>query len=568
MKIHIRQTGGLARSIEVERLVSTIGFGDGCDIVLGDSPHTERLGMIIQQGDGFSFRPLNDPSGVRLNGTEMASMSEWPRGAVIGIDTFEITWGDEPVLSSPPSTSTPPSSQNSPPPGMSAYRAGAMSAYGGGESSSPPPKANIEGVDLQLSGQSPPASMGPAEAKLAEKLNRVGQEHQSPPPAPESDSDSFSSADELIQPWSPPQEKGKVKDVFKFFFNHLDRSVFLLNAPERKLAMHTLLEEAMREVRQEDRSSPLFSKLEQELKSPASLRKLLDDPAVTGLMIRDQGVVYVDRGEGYGSPEFSFFNVNHAYWTLDRLLLSMGVKMSWGGGHRSFVLDQAWGGRLLFPRADWQGSYIMMSRRQTDRLNLKAEPQQISALQNCLTSGENILLVASSEDEARELSYWLLGVVEDIGSVLILTHHDHAGVSEHPRRITICREGDPLTSWLEWSIDMKLCGVLNVEPLQRDFSLVRELSLQNRRWWQMVHARNPQSGMEKLELDLLLENPEVSPELMRRCLAGTFHTLLGIGPATISGKHRQVVLGRPVLSEEGSWKIEPMESEGDSPSED
>jgi hypothetical protein len=69
-------------------------------------------------------------------------------------------------------------------------------------------------------------------------------------------------------------------------------------------------------------------------------------------------------------------------------------------------------------------------------------------------------------------------------------------------------------------------------------------------------------------LDLLLENPEVSPELMRRCLAGTFHTLLGIGPATISGKHRQVVLGRPVLSEEGSWKIEPMESEGDSPSED
>lgn len=560
MKIHIRQAGGQTRSIEVERLVSTIGFGDGCDIALGESPRTERLGMIIQQGEGFSFRPLNEPSGVKLDGVDLESMVEWPKGSVIGIDDIELTWG-ELVAQVPPAT--PPASK--PQLGMTAYRAGAMSAYGSGDSNSAPKNPNHEGVDLQLSGQTPPPAMGPAEAKLAEKLNMVDQEHQQTQvsKSPETEQDSFSSTDELIQPWSPPQKKGKVKDVFKFFFNHLDRSVFLLNAPERKLALQSLLEDALKEVRQEDRNSPLFGKLEQELKSPASLRKLLDDKNVVGLMIRDQGVVYVDRGEGYGSPEFSFFNVNHAYWTLDRLLLSMGVKMSWGGGHRSFVLDQAWGGRLLFPRADWQGSYVVMSRRQTERLNLKAEPSQLESLQSSLMAGENILLVASSDEEARELSYWLLGIAEDLGSVLILTQQDETGISEHPRRIMICREGDPLSSWLEWSVDMNLCGVLNLEPLQRDFQLVRELSLQNRRWWQVVHARSTESGMEKLELDLLLENPEISPELMRRCLSGTFHTLVGIGGPTISGKHRQIVLGRPTLTEEGNWKVDPMDTEKD-----
>jgi len=564
MKIHIRQAGGQSRSIEVERLVSTIGFGDGCDIVLGESPRTERLGMVIQQGDGFSFRPLNDPSGVRLDGIELETMVQWPEGTVIGIDTFEVTWGNTTTQMAPP---PPTNLTTSSSPAPAAYRAGAMSAYGGGKNDSTPRAPNTEGVELQLSGQRPPSSIGPAEAKLAKKLTQVKRELEEPI-HDEADSDSFSSAEELIQPWSPPQKKGKVKDVFKFFFNHLDRSVFLLNGPERKLAMQTLLVEALKEIRQEDRNSPLFSKLEQELKSPTSLRKLLDDPKVVGLMIRDQGVVYVDRGEGYGSPEFSFFNVNHAYWTLDRLLLSLGVKMNWGGGHRSFVLDREWGGRLLFPKTDWQGSYVMMSRRQTERLSLKAEHQQLEALHASIEAGENLLLVASSREEARELSYWLLSMVEDLGSALILTHQDDVGISEHPRRITICREGDPLSSWLEWSVDMNLKGVLNIEPLQRDFQLIRELSLQNRRWWQVVHARNAEAGMEKLELDLLLENPEVSPELMRRCLSGTFHTLLGVGSPTISGKHRQVILGRPTLTEEGIWKIQAMEARKDSQDED
>lgn len=546
MKIKIERGSEAPRILEVERLVSTVGLGDGCDVVLAPSSSSERLGMLIQQGEGFSFRPLHVPSGVFLGGVEVEGMIEWPQGGQLEILDFNLSWmgdGSEAPLAPPPPPPPPPPSN----PSSGGYKAGALSAYGNALQNLPNPSQ--EGVELALSQK---RSLGAAEVELARKLEQARNKAEANPGLPELPTKE--EAEDLITSYrQPAPQPGKTKDVLKHFFNHLDLTVLTRPPQERKRVLADGLRRALAEVKGLDERDPLYGKLDRELRSAGPFKKLLADEEVRGLMIRDRGLVYVDRGQGFDKPQLSFFNPAHAYWTLDRLLLSAGVTMNWEQGRRSFRLDEQWGGRAFLPQTSWQGAYVVMRRRVEERPSWSMDGEDWNDLEASIHASENLLLVASDAEQALHLSHWLLNRVQETGQVMILS--DEGGQEGNPRHLTVHRGDAPLVEWLEWSEGMDLLGRLNTDPNLTDMALLRALTHQKRKWWQILVAKDATSALEKLELDLLLEHQGTDPELVRRLILGAFHSVVGIDGKSISGKHLELKASCP--HHDGTWKLRP-----------
>ena len=346
------------------------------------------------------------------------------------------------------------------------------------------------------------------------------------------------------------------KDVLKHFFNHLDIEFFWSAASERRATLAEGLRVALQEVMGEDENSPNFARFEKELKSAGPLKKLMADSAVCGVMIRDKGLLFVDRGKGFDQPELSFFNAAHAYWTLDRLLLGSGIRMDWRGGKKSFTIDRIWGGRVILPEASWQGAYVVMRKREMERLNFSMEKKCLLELAKKVKSKENILLVAPDRDTAKHLSFWFLKQAESLGAVLVLSQKDLSDMGDFPRRIGVRRGDEALYDWLDWSEDMDLAGILHGDSLVNGFELVRRLTHQCHGWWQVVVSNDPASALERLELDLSLEKPEVHIDLHRRLLKGAFGVVVSIGGKSISGRRNELTLQMPFLDSEGRWKVQ------------
>ena len=615
MELLIQRQGEKERRQVIDRLVSTVGFGDGCDVMLAPSGRTERLGMFIQQGEGLSFRPLHSPSGVFLKGLEIESMVVLEENAVLRLLDYDLSWNrgaTEEEAEFKPWVPKKVNLEHTARP--SGYRAGALSAYSGQKPATLPQE--FEGVQLELSDTArqtarpdkttpkakvqqpaqpaerpkasktatvqdvpnkvPERSRLTAEEELRRKLELARQQSSLPPALAPSTSPN-ENRDEILdreiyrdeprpRDDQPPMRKklpAQNKDVLKHFFNHLDIEFFWSAASERRATLTEGLRLALQEVMGEDENSPNFSRFEKELKSAGPLKRLLAEPAVCGVMIRDKGLLYVDRGKGFDQPELSFFNAAHAYWTLDRLLLGSGIRMDWRGGKKSFTLDRIWGGRVILPEASWQGAYVVMRKREIERLNFSMDKKSLLELAKKVQLRENLLLVAPDRDTAKHLSYWFLKQAESLGAVLVLSQKDLSDMGDFPRRIGVRRGDEALYEWLDWSEDMDLAGILHGDALVNGFELIRRLTHQSQGWWQVVVSNDPAAAFERLELDLSLEKPEVHIDLHRRLIKGAFGAVVSIGGKSISGRRHELKLQTPLLDAQGHWGVQNPEFSDD-----
>ena len=633
MDLKIQRQGEAERHLKLERLVNTVGFGDGCDVVLATSGRTERLGMFIQQGEGLNFRPLHQPSGVFMNGQEIESMVAIPAGAILRVLDYDLSWSLEDVDHGPEQDVrrwAPPASPAVPRP-LAGYRAGAMMAYGK-EDRPRPLDEKFEGVELEWSQDVinkepakrdqpqaglrqreftesyPKNSLGAAEAELARKLEEAQKRmdggmgalsdslDESMGLSPSRSQESMSSflqqrdhddahdvdddaVDDLLPmrrlvrseppalPQKPIKVKGQTKDVLKHFFNHLDMEVFHRNSTERRMVLAEGLKVALREVMGENEHGRLFPRMEKELKGSGPLKELLGDESVCGIMIRDKGLLYVDRGKGFTQPEMSFFNAVHAYWSLDRLLLSVGIKMDWSDGQKSFRFDPSWGGRVILPGANWQGAYVVMRRRKEQRASFAMVKSSLLNLAERVKRRENLLIVAPDITTAQHLVFWFLKQAESLGPVLVLSKdQSYGGTGDFPKRIGVALGDEELSEWVKWSEGMDLAGTLHGEPLIKGFDLLRTLAHQQHGWWQLVIANGAQAAVEKCELDLSIERPELRADLIQRLIKGVFSAVVSIDGKSISGRRHIVKVEDIGMDSQGQWMVPPRKhapAEGD-----
>jgi hypothetical protein len=644
MDLKIQRQGEPERHLKLERLVNTVGFGDGCDVVLATSGRTERLGMFIQQGEGLNFRPLHQPSGVFMNGQEIESMVAIPAGTILRVLDYDLSWtldGFSQESEPEPKRWAPPVSPSSVRP-LAGYRAGAMMAYGKDDSPRPL-EEKMEGVELAWSNDVPAKeptraeherhprnpsnqhpsnqqssrtaepqqsrSLGAAEAELARKLEEARQrmeggmgalsdsldESMGMPlnqgqnsmasffhhddPQESHDHEEEDMVEDLLpmrrvthpEPPLLPQKlikvKGQTKDVLKHFFNHLGVEVFHRSSTERRMILAEGLKLSLKDVMGEDEHGRLYARMEKELKGSGPLKELLSDDSVCGLMVRDKGHLYVDRGKGFQQPEMSFFNAVHAYWSLDRLLLSVGIKMDWSDGQKSFRYDPSWGGRVILPGANWQGAYVVMRRRKEQRSSFVMEKASLLNLAERVKRRENLLIVAPDITMAQHLVFWFLKQAESLGPVLVLSkEQSFGGTGDFPKRIGVALGDEDLPEWVKWSEGMDLAGTLHGEPLVKGFDLLRTLAHQQHGWWQLIIANGAESAVEKCELDLSIERPELRPHLIQRLIKGVFSAVVSIDGKSISGRRHIVKVEDVGVDQQGKWMVPPRKTspaEGD-----
>jgi hypothetical protein len=314
------------------------------------------------------------------------------------------------------------------------------------------------------------------------------------------------------------------------------------------------------EVVLDEQESSSFQVFEQALKSPQPIKDLMMDENVVGLMVRDKGLLYVDRGKGFVEPEHRFLNAAHAYWVLDRLFLGAGIKMEWDGGQRSFSLDNAWGGRVILPGADWQGAYAIMGRRCTERTRFEMPKGQRLLLAEKVRRRENLLVVAENPEVLQQLGYWLVKQSEGLGNVLILSRSEPVAASDSPRRIGVHRGDEPLVQWLDWGYGIDLIGTLHRDPASPVFDLVRQLSHQAHGWWQLQMANGSGLALERLALDMALEHPDRDVELLRELLRTAFGAVLSVVGSSVSGKKIELELKEMRPTESSRWFIQDASS--------
>ena len=176
MIVIIKRRGLETSQVSIERLVSTLGFGEGCDVSLAKDRAEEKLGMLIQQGDGLSFRPLKQDDGFFLGDVQVDSMMPLGEGEWLRFEEFELSWMEgelpkEQMESEPDTKPLPPPPLPSP---VIPNRAGAMMAYG----QTPPtqqPSSSKNEESLELSFQ-PPVPTIPASESPASEINETSLE--------------------------------------------------------------------------------------------------------------------------------------------------------------------------------------------------------------------------------------------------------------------------------------------------------------------------------------------------------------------------------------------------------
>jgi hypothetical protein len=129
----LEEKGSPPRSIRLERLVSTIGYGDECDVSLKPGSPALRLGMLIRSGDEFSFRPMVDSQDLLLDGKPVTGMTPFLPDSVLQVDSIYIRLGGTLAESTREESPSMPNSQPMPLaiPNQNMGRTAAVHAYSG-----------------------------------------------------------------------------------------------------------------------------------------------------------------------------------------------------------------------------------------------------------------------------------------------------------------------------------------------------------------------------------------------------------------------------------------------------
>ena len=95
MKISITKPDGSQLEFILDKLVTTIGFGEGCDIQMGPADKLQRIGMFIRQDKSYNFKSLLGVGEVLYGGMPVAQMIENAHQAVFASSGYSFRLIDE-----------------------------------------------------------------------------------------------------------------------------------------------------------------------------------------------------------------------------------------------------------------------------------------------------------------------------------------------------------------------------------------------------------------------------------------------------------------------------------------
>lgn len=555
MFIVVKRRGSETSRIKIERLVSTLGFGEDCDVSLDEHREDQKLGMLIQQGDGLSFRPLKQDLKFFLGDIPVDNMMPLAEGEWLSMDEFELCW----VATS--NNDLPESKREELPPlpkpiagPVLPNRAGAMMAYGHSSTN----KSSKSEESLELSGAVPqeqpveeppkppvpvlseskieeperqsPATeqkLSPAEMELIEKLRRL-----------ETDKKPSTTRDQL-----EPQDRGEGrskqgwkesendilgpawKRVVKYFYHHIDHEVFSQDTQAKRSYMNQAIQSALDATTPKEEHDVVRPRVERELESASPFDRIGLSSDVQGMRVTDKGLLSMDRGEGFGAPEMSFYNGAHVCWSFDRWLQANEVEKEFVGTQCQSLNVGMWTVNAYFE--PFLSSGFLIQFQKTPKIlseSLKWSESCSYDFQSMKENKYNLLVVGKDNAELMRIFYLLQSELKD-GQMLGVIG-DRLKIMKDETRFLFMDQNQSLNQMLKVSDTIKLCGMVDFEVETRGKTVFQQIAFKNLSFYGFSQARQPVDALRRFELQWRLSNPQSEATTIREWIQASFSYLV------------------------------------------
>jgi hypothetical protein len=551
MFIVIKRRGSETARVKIERLVSTLGFGEDCDVSLDESREDQKLGMLIQQGDGLSFRPLKQELKFFLGDIPVDNMMPLAEGEWLSLEEFELCW----VMTSASDSSEPEKSDLPPLPKPLAgpafpNRAGAMMAYGhsapGKPSRSeeslelsdsakqpeslqvPPPKPvpvlSESKVDDEVK-SSPPAvqKLSSAEVELMEKLRRL--ETDKKPTVPQKQSELLAQEENRArQGWKETENDilGPAwKRVVKYFYHHIEHEIFSKKAETKMSYMHQAIQDALDATTPKEEHDVVRPRVERELESASPFDRVGLSSDVHGMRVTDKGLLSMDRGEGFGAPEMSFYNGGHVCWSFDRWLQANDVEKQFTGTQCQSLSIGMWTVNAFFE--PFLSSGFLIQFQKTPKVlaqSLKWSEKSDYDFLGIKSHEYNLLVVGKDHAELMRIFYLLQSELKD-GQILGVIG-DRLKIMKDESRFLFLDQNQSLSQIIKVSDSIGLFGMVDFEVETRGKTVFQQIAFKNLSFYGFSQARQPIDALRRFELQWRLSNPQSEAKTIREWIQASF----------------------------------------------
>lgn len=318
MNLLIQEDQKADRLEKVDKLVTTVGLGPSCDITLGESEKSLRIGMIIKQEEHYNFKPLLLEGEVTYEDSPLYEMRPFLLGEKVKFSTFTISLAHDhhiPNLSQPKINFQNESNKTKAIP-TPTRRYGAIQAYQSNAGQTPPPQRQTKNIPI-------PATQGT----------------------------------------NKPQNKDTSQDMqVEQFFEIFEQNWFSSEQETQEQLLQNWLEEIIPTSTNKN-AIDLRHTFIQKLKKSNPIKKYLEDKDLIELKISSLQLYTNHDCQTYQSV-FNFVNQKHLYWHLYHLFQDHNIKISFKQPHRSLRLKQ-WGVQWLLPPLNQNGPYIQFNRNFT-----------------------------------------------------------------------------------------------------------------------------------------------------------------------------------------------------------
>jgi len=559
MIVTIKRRGLETAQVSIERLVSTLGFGKDCDVSLAEDRLDLKLGMLIQQGDGLSFRPLKSEHHFFLGDIVVDAMMPLGENEWLRVDEFELSWSlsTEEIKNDPTESKPLP-----PPPKPMAFpvmpnRAGAMMAYGQTSNTASP--SNEESLELSDMAKAPvkeqkvpepksiptepmkvleeepvkvkesapaiPEKRSPAEAELVEKLKRLQTVRKSPEVSKEVVKEEVTE-----EAWVETEEEvlGPAwKRAIKYFYHHIELEIFEKSVKKRKEYLSTAIQAALDATLGDADQEVVRHRVERELKSTSPFDKLSLALDIQVMRVTDKGLLAIDRGKGFGAPEMSFYNAGHVCWAFDQFLQSKEIEVKFYGAECQSLNLTNWMVNAYFPPIISDGFLIQM-KRETKVLSTSLtwiEEAEATFL-SLHRSRKNILVVAKESSDLKQI-FQLMQTNLREGQILGVLGEKLKELEDESKFLFLDQE-QSLAQILKVSQTLGLSGIADFDLEGRGKSVFQQAAFKDLGYWGYIQASKPIDALRRFELQWRLSSQQSDRQTIREWVQASFPFLINI----------------------------------------
>lgn len=586
MFIVVKRRGLETARIKIERLVSTLGFGEDCDVCLDKAKEDQKLGMLIQQGEGLSFRPLKQELKFFLGDIPVDNMMPLAEGEWLSIDEYELSW----VMTSDESYTDPERADLPPLPKPLAgpalpNRAGAMMAYG--QSSSAKPTISEDSFELsetakqsestqpaptepvpvlseskmddernigsKLMSEAKPTAeqkLSPAEIELIEKLRRL--ETDKKPTLPQVESPVKEDGGRK-QGWKESENEilGPAwKRVVKYFYHHIEHDIFSKDRNAKKSYMHQAIQDALDATTPKDEHEVVRARVERELESASPFDRIGLSSDVQGMRVTDKGLLSMDRGEGFGAPEMSFYNGAHVCWSFDRWLLANEMEKEFIGTQCQALTIGLWTVHAYFE--PFLSSGFLIQFQKTPKVlaqSLKWSETSDYDYASMKNNRYNLLVVGKDNTELMRIFYLLQSELKE--GQLFGVIGDRLKILKDENKFLFLDQNQSLGQMLKVSDTIGLKAMIDFEVESRGKTVFQQIAFKNLSFHAFTQARQPLDSLRRFELQWRLSNPQSDATTIREWIQASFPFIIYLG----KDMEEEVCKISPITLRDGDWLI-------------